>query len=204
MTPRFTPGLVLAALCLSASVGLHAAPAASTSAAAKKATPTKAKPKTASKAATKVKAKKTPAKTSRVALTAATATGAGLVRTSAAGEAALGEAELLIADRVYTGTQACELGASVSVTRDPRMPGYFDVQIRNLKYRMMPVATTTGAIRLEDPKSGTVWLQILNKSMLMNQKLGQRLADECRGTEQQAINEGLKHNPPPSVFDPRP
>ena len=47
-----------------------------------------------------------------------------------------------------------------------------------------------------------MWLQILNKSMLMNQKLGQRLADECMGSEQQAINEVLKKNPARSVLEP--
>ena len=78
----------------------------------------------------------------------------------------------------------------------------FDVQVRDLKYRMSPVATTTGAIRLEDQKAGAVWLQILNKSMLMNHKLGQRLADECMGVEQQAINETLKKNPARSVLEP--
>ena len=44
---------------------------------------------------------------------------------------------------------------------------------------MHPVESRTGAIRLEDPKRGAMWLQLGNKSMLMSQKLGQRLADEC-------------------------
>ena len=120
----------------------------------------------------------------------------------AAAEAALTPAELAIAERVYVGNLPCELGAFVRVTRDPASPGYFDVQVRDLKYRMSPVATTTGAIRLEDQKAGAVWLQILNKSMLMNHKLGQRLADECMGVEQQAINDTLKKNPARSVLEP--
>ena len=120
----------------------------------------------------------------------------------AAAEAALTPAELASAERVYVGNLPCELGAFVRVTRDPASPGYFDVQVRDLKYRMSPVATTTGAIRLEDQKAGAVWLQILNKSMLMNHKLGQRLADECMGVEQQAINETLKKNPARSVLEP--
>jgi hypothetical protein len=32
------------------------------------------------------------------------------------------------------------------------------------------VATSTGTVRLEDKQAGAVWLQIANKSMLMNQK----------------------------------
>ena len=65
-------------------------------------------------------------------------------------------------------------------------------------------STTTGAIRLEDQTAGAVWLQILNKSMLMNHKQGQRLADECVSAEQRVIAEGLKTNPAPNVLDPLP
>lgn len=66
---------------------------------------------------------------------------------------------------------------------------------------MIPVATTTGAVRLEDTKAGAVWLQIANKSMLMNQKLGQRMADECMSPEQYVVAEAIKKAPPQSVFD---
>ena len=69
---------------------------------------------------------------------------------------------------------------------------------------MSPVATSTGAVRLEDTKAGAVWLQIANKSMLMNQRLGQRLADECMSSEQVVVAEAIKRNPPPSVFEPLP
>ena len=110
--------------------------------------------------------------------------------------------QLAIADHVYTGNLGCELGASVRIARDDNAPGYFDVQLRNQKYRMSPVPTTTGTIRLEDPKAGVMWLQVLNKSMLMNQKIGQRLADECRSPEQIAITEELLKNPPPNDLAP--
>ncbi|MGH6627125.1 MAG: hypothetical protein ACRECD_11415 [Burkholderiaceae bacterium] len=118
-----------------------------------------------------------------------------------AAEAALTPAELAIAERVHAGRLPCELGAFVTVTADPKAPGYFDVQVKNLKYRMFPVETKTGAVRLEDPKAGAVWLQLANKSMLMNAKLGQRLADECMSPAQAIVAEALKKNPAPSVLD---
>ena len=122
-----------------------------------------------------------------------------------AAEAALTPAELQIAERVEVGKLPCELGASVTLTADAKAPGYFDVLGRNFKYRMFPVPTTTGAIRLEDQKAGAVWLQLANKSMLMNQKLGVRLADECMSPTQVAMAEALKLNPLPSVLDaPKP
>jgi hypothetical protein len=122
-----------------------------------------------------------------------------------AAEAALTPDELAIAERVYVGLLPCELGASVTLTADPKAPGYFDMQGKNFKYRMFPVPTTTNTVRLEDRKGGAVWLQMGNKSMLMSQKLGTRLADECMSPAQLAMAEAIKLNPPVSVLDtPKP
>lgn len=121
-----------------------------------------------------------------------------------AAEEALSPEELAIAERVHVGRIACELGQFVTVSADPAAPGRFSVEGKGFKYRMSPVATTTGAIRLEDPRGGAVWLQIANKSMLMDQKRGQRLADECMSAEQTVVAEALKKNPPPSVLDAAP
>jgi hypothetical protein len=118
-----------------------------------------------------------------------------------AAEAALSPAELLIAERVFQGRMACELGAFVTLTADGKAPGYFDLFIKNQKFRMFPVETSTGAIRLEDPKAGAVWLQLANKSMLMSQKLGQRLADACVNSDQALVAEMMIKNPPPSLLD---
>lgn len=119
-----------------------------------------------------------------------------------AAEAALTPAELAIAERVQVGKIPCELGASVTLTADAKSPGYFDMQGKNFSYRMFPVTTSTGAIRLEDQKAGAVWIQLSNKSMLMNQKLGTRLADECMSPTQVAVAEQLKLHPPVSILEP--
>jgi len=119
----------------------------------------------------------------------------------------LSEADLAVAKRVYTGKIQCELGADVTVTADEKKPGYFAVSTKNVHYRMHPVESRTGAIRLEDPRAGAMWLQIANKSMLMNQKQGLRLADDCQAPAQVAAAEELKKNPPKSLFegsDPQP
>lgn len=121
-----------------------------------------------------------------------------------AAEAALTPAELAVAERVQVGKLPCELGASVTLTADAKNPGYFTMQGKNFNYRMFPVATSTGAIRLEDQKAGAVWLQLANKSMLMNQKLGIRLADECASPAQLAVAEELKRNPAVSILEAEP
>ena len=116
-------------------------------------------------------------------------------------EAQMGPDELAIAERVHKGQLPCELGASVRLEADATQPGYFYLHGKGFRYRMHPVATSTGAIRLEDRKAGAVWLQLANKSMLMDQNKGRRLADECVNAEQVAFAENMKTNPSPSLID---
>lgn len=106
-----------------------------------------------------------------------------------------------VAGRVYVGLFPCELGASVAVARHDSQPGFFIVRIRKDTFNMRPVTSRTGAIRLEDARAGALWLQLGNKSMLMSQKLGQRLADECVSPEQAVVAEALKRNPAPSILE---
>ena len=113
----------------------------------------------------------------------------------------LSESDLALARRVHVGRTQCELGADVTVQLDEKKPGYFLVWTKNLRFRMHPVESRTGAIRLEDPRQGAMWLQLGNKSMLMNQKQGLRIADECQNAEQMAFAEDMKKNPPKPLFE---
>jgi hypothetical protein len=47
-------------------------------------------------------------------------------------------------------------------------------------YPMRAVGVRSGALRYEHAESGLVWLMIPSKSMLLDSKHGQRLADACR------------------------
>ncbi|WP_293994637.1 hypothetical protein [Sphaerotilus sp.] len=91
----------------------------------------------------------------------------------------LSEEQLANAERVLTGAQACEFNQTIAVEGAPEKAGYFHIVFKGKKYLLAPEPTTTGAVRLEDKKAGVVWLQIANKSMLMNAKIGQRMVDEC-------------------------
>jgi len=113
----------------------------------------------------------------------------------------LSDADLEVAKRVSLGKAQCELGADVTVTADDKKPGFFTVSTKGQKYRMHPVESRTGAIRLEDPRAGAMWLQLGNKSMLMNQKAGLRIADECQTEAQIAFAAEMKKNPPKALFD---
>lgn len=162
------------------------------------------KPAAAKSSVQAKKAAKPVAKKPVKAKAAAAAVGAVAVASVATAAVLLTPDELSIAQRVHTGRIACELGAHVNVNAIAQSPGHFQIDGKGFKYSMVPVATTTGTVRLEDKQAGAVWLQIANKSMLMNQKLGQRLADECMSPEQLQVAEAIKKNPPPSVFDPLP
>ena len=115
----------------------------------------------------------------------------------------LSDADLEVAKKVYTGDIPCELGATVHITPHKR-EGFFIVRAGIQRFRMHPVESRTGAIRLEDPVAGAMWLQLGNKSMLMSQKMGKRLADDCMNPAQAAVNEALKTNPMPSLLEPLP
>lgn len=181
---------------LAMSAGMVTAQTTKPAAPAGKAAPAAGKTATATKTATAKKTTPAKAKAKVKPLDVAT-----LASHAPDSEAVLGAAELSIAERVHVGKLPCELGNSVELTADAQRPGYFDLQIAKARYRLVPVLTTTGAIRLEDSKSGAVWLQLANKSMLMNHKLGQRMADECMSPQQVAVAEQFKIQPPPSVLE---
>lgn len=113
----------------------------------------------------------------------------------------LTDSDMEIAKRVYVGVIPCELGASVTITPNEKRPGFFLVQTKGARFSMHPVEARTGAIRLEDPRRGALWIQLGNKSMLMSQKLGTRLADECMSPAQMTMADDLKKNPIPGLLD---
>ena len=201
-------------LALAPAVVLAQAQATAPKSPAKNASSAAAKKSSAAKAAAKPRAKTTAkaddkvlvakAQPSRTKAVAAGAVAAGAVGAAGVAAAGLTQQELSIAEQVHVGHIPCELGASVNVTADANAPGHFHVDGKGFKYHMAPVATTTGAVRLEDQKAGAVWLQIANKSMLMDQKRGQRLADDCMSPEQVAVAETLKKAPAPNLLEPSP
>lgn len=116
-------------------------------------------------------------------------------------EVAPEQERVVVAEQVHTGRMQCELGNFVTVIADPQNAGAFLVQIKQHKFHMVPVVSSTGAIRLEDAQAGAMWLQLANKSMLMNSKIGQRMADDCQSPDQAAVAQAMKLAPPPSLLD---
>lgn len=118
-----------------------------------------------------------------------------------AAETALTPEELAISQQVHLGDHPCELGQMVQVRADDKLPGYFEVRVQRKRYRMFPVLSRTGAIRLEDRQGEALWLQLANKSMFIDRKMGRRMADECMSPAQAEVANALKANPQPGLLD---
>lgn len=89
--------------------------------------------------------------------------------------------------KVFTGQLPCELSQEVTLSADQRYPGRYILQFGKALYTVQRVATSEGVkdvVRLEDAAKDVVWIQLPYKSMLMSQKLGKRLVDECMSTAQ--------------------
>jgi hypothetical protein len=132
-----------------------------------------------------VSVKKVPAPTKRQAVEEATPT------SEPDPTIKLNDAQLAIAKTVHTGDIQCELGQKVSI-KPMKREGFFFVSRGINKFVMHPVESRTGALRLEDPARGALWLQLGNKSMLMSQKEGKRLADECQSPQQVDFAKNMK------------
>ncbi len=92
---------------------------------------------------------------------------------------AAGSEQIATAELAHYGDYECEFGEVITVEKTPRHEGYIDVRHKKTAATMKPVLSSTGAVRLEDVTGRLLMLQIANKSMLMDTKIGQRLVDGC-------------------------
>lgn len=121
----------------------------------------------------------------------------GMAMATAAFES-LNDRQLEIAKRVFTGRAQCDQGQTVSLEAIKDKPGFFHLSFNGNRFTMAPEETSTGAVRLFDRNAGVVWLQIPVKSMLMNQKKGQRMIDGCKAVEQASVTQTSNMNLAPS------
>jgi hypothetical protein len=115
--------------------------------------------------------------------------------------APLSPEHLTVAKDVVTGRFPCELAAHVVVTANPHSEGRFILELGREKHFLEPVLTSTGAVRLEGVKTGVTWLQLANKSMLLNQQLGKRLADACMSDGQTNVAREMERSGAPGLLD---
>jgi hypothetical protein len=99
------------------------------------------------------------------------------------------------------GDYACEFDQTVQVAPSPKHDGYLDMQHKSQRWTMKPVLSSTGALRLEDVKGRMLMIQIANKSMVMDTRIGQRLVDGCMHETQREFARKMASEPPaPSML----
>jgi Flp pilus assembly protein TadG len=118
---------------------------------------------------------------------------------AAAAAAALAQAtdeQKAAAALAHVGDYACEFDQTVSVVANPIAPGYIDVKYKTQTWVMKPIVSSTGALRLEDLKGRMLMIQIANKSMVMDTKIGQRVVDGCQHEKQREFERTLQGQAP--------
>lgn len=73
----------------------------------------------------------------------------------------------------------CELGRSLKIYKKDSDLNHIAILWQNRLNPMTRVATTTGADRFEDKRTGLLWIDIPAKGMLLDTKNGSQLANEC-------------------------
>jgi len=89
------------------------------------------------------------------------------------------------------GAIPCDGSVVVTIAEEPKNPNHYDIAIGKMHYEAERVATKSGAIKLEDQKDGIIWLQMSNKSMLIDEKHHKRLAVDCQDANQKAVQKEL-------------
>lgn len=95
--------------------------------------------------------------------------------------------QLEAANIAHLGDYACEFDQTVTLEPYAKAAGYIEMKQKSQAWVMKPVLSSTGALRLEDVKGRMLMIQIANKSMVMDTKIGQRLVDGCMHEKQRAF-----------------
>jgi hypothetical protein len=101
---------------------------------------------------------------------------------------------------VWQGAYQCEHSEKVQLRPDA-VAEQVELQWKGQRWKMRRIDSRSGAMRLEDSSARMVWIQLPNKSMLLDQRLGKRLLDECQHAEQVQTAARMKTHPLPTLFD---
>jgi len=87
--------------------------------------------------------------------------------------------QLAAAALILFGDYACEFDKSLRVSLNPKLDGYVDLLFDKQLFTLKPVLSHTGALRLEDVRGRLLLVQIPVMSMVLDVKIGRRLANDC-------------------------
>jgi hypothetical protein len=78
----------------------------------------------------------------------------------------------------------CDLGNKITIYENDADEKHIALRWNKRLTRMTRIGTTTGANRFENRSQGLVWIGIPAKSMLLDAKKGQQLANECKSAQE--------------------
>jgi uncharacterized membrane protein len=141
--------------------------------------------------AAQAQTKKAPAKPA--AKSSSTARSAAPVAAAAAVAALpVASAEQMTAYNVaHIGDYDCEFGRKITVEK-ASTDGYVNLKYQGQQWTMKPELSSTGALNMNDLNGRMRYLQIANKSMLMDASAGRRVVDGCQHANQKAFEAANK------------
>jgi hypothetical protein len=139
--------------------------------------------------------KKAPAKptstTSKTSKTSRTVKAAAPVAAVAAALPAANAEQMTAYDAAHLGTYDCEFNQKIMVEK-ASTDGYVNLKHQGQQWTMKPELSSTGALNMNDVKGRMRYLQIANKSMLMDTSVGRRVVDGCQHDKQKAFEAANK------------
>lgn len=104
------------------------------------------------------------------------------------------------AGEVWAGGYQCNHAEKVSL-RPGALADHVELRWRAQRWQLRRTESRSSALRLEDASARMVWIQLPNKSMLLDQRQGRRLLDDCQHDVQIETAAQMKANPAPALFD---
>jgi hypothetical protein len=82
--------------------------------------------------------------------------------------------------QLASGVYRCELGRRVEIQRDPRNANLIKLTWKGSDYQLQRYDSASGLPRYEDRQHGLLWIDLPQKSVLIDVNSGQQLANECK------------------------
>ena len=82
--------------------------------------------------------------------------------------------------QLASGVYRCELGRRVDIQRDTRNANLIKLTWKGSDYQLQRYDSASGLPRYEDRQHGLLWIDLPQKSVLIDVNSGQQLANECK------------------------
>jgi hypothetical protein len=82
--------------------------------------------------------------------------------------------------QLASGVYRCELGRRVEIQRDVRNANLIGLNWKGTDFQLQRYDSASGLPRYEDRQHGLLWIDLPQKSVLIDVNSGQQLANECK------------------------